>query len=104
MAVPPHEIARLELEVRLAQQRLDAAHRENRRADTAWERTCAEADRMMAQGKTIPNTAEFILGAAARARAAMGETSSPKVIPFKGGMLTPEQLLAWTINNGVKPK
>ena len=48
---------------------------------------------------------EFIIGAAERARAAQGEDVNPKVIPFKGGTLTPEQLMAWSyVNSRVKPK
>jgi hypothetical protein len=88
--------------VRVAQQRLDAAHRENGRADAAWAKTCAEADAAMARGqKTTP---EFIVEAAARARAAMGEDVNPKVIPFKGGMMTVEQYMAWSYSNQGKPK
>ena len=101
MAVPPHEIARLELELRLAQQRLDAARSENRRADAAWAKTCAEADAAMAQGR--PTTASFILEAAERARRDQGD-GSPKVVPLRRGMMTVEQYMAWSVNNQGKPK
>jgi hypothetical protein len=64
--VPPDEIRRLEYAVREAQVRLDAARAENQRADEAWERMVAQAEQSVAQGKSV--TAEFIIGAAERAR------------------------------------
>jgi hypothetical protein len=99
----PDEIRRLEQAVRDAQAALTRARAENQRADEAWERMLRQAEQSVVTGKSV--TAEFIVNSGARARAAMGDDDgNPKVVPFKAGMLTPEQLLAWTINNGVKPK
>jgi hypothetical protein len=62
----PDEIRRLEFAVREAQANLDRARSENERADQAWMRTVAEAERMMAEGKSV--SAQFIVGSADRAR------------------------------------
>jgi hypothetical protein len=102
MAISASEIARLEQAVRDAQMRLDAARRENARADESWARMCREADANIKRGKAVDGA--FITGAAERARAAQGISGKvvekSKVVPlhrwrstehFTGGFYDPSQ-------------
>jgi hypothetical protein len=98
----PDELRKLERAVAEAQNALTRARAENQRADEAWERMVRQAQQSVASGKSV--SADFILAAGARARAAMGDDDNPKVVPLKAGMFTPEALLEWTIRNGVEPK
>jgi hypothetical protein len=64
--VPIDQIRRLEYAVREAQAALDRAHAENASAELKWRQMVRQAEQSVAQGKSV--TAEFIIGAAERAR------------------------------------
>ena len=64
--VPIDQIRRLESELRAAQAALDRAHAENSSAELKWREMVRQAEQSVAQGKSV--TAEFIIGAAERAR------------------------------------
>ena len=66
-------------------------------ADRRWAEMVAEAERMCAAGKSV--SAEFILGAAERARRDQGE--QPRVVPYRA---TLADFKAWRAIAGDKPK
>jgi hypothetical protein len=81
----PEEIRKLEWAVAEAQAALTRARAENQRADEAWTRMLAEANASIARGKSV--SAQFILGAAERARAGQvpagqGVEKRPVVVPL----------------------
>jgi hypothetical protein len=80
----PSEIAKLEQAARDAQAALTRARAENASADAKWVAMVAEAERMCAAGKSV--SAEFIVGAAAKARASQGiagkAVEKPKIVPL----------------------
>jgi hypothetical protein len=72
----------------------DASPSQSATADARWAAMCAEADAMVASGKSV--SAEFILEAGRRAR---GDEPA-RVVPLRPSYFTPEQLAHFGRNRG----